>query len=81
MQAAHLANWRAELIYSPHVIREALADREDGSGPREFGRFAHGSEASRLRAEEIVASYIAKGAALQPFVKRPLDDCSSDTGT
>ena len=78
MRSAHLANWRAELSYSPHVIREALADRGDGSGRREFGRFPQGGEASRLRAEEIASSYIKLGAAVQPFVTRPPSDSSPD---
>ena len=54
MQSSHLANWRAELTYSPHVIREAIADREDGSGLR-AGQFL--AEATP-RPKRAAASYI-----------------------
>ena len=64
MRAAHLANWRAELAYSPAVIRRLL---EKG----EFCRLARGSEESRKRAEEIAARYNQGGAGMQPFVTRP----------
>lgn len=64
MRTAHLANWRAELVYSPHVIRQVL----------EYGEFAglpRGGAESRARAERIAASYVAGGASSQPFVTRP----------
>jgi hypothetical protein len=64
MPAKHLANWRAELVYSPYVTKQV----------REFGEFAGlpaDSEKARLRAEEIAASYIKQGAPSQPFVTRP----------
>jgi hypothetical protein len=64
MSSKHLANWRAELVYSPYVAKQV----------REFGEFAGltaGSEKARLRAEEIAASYIKQGAPSQPFVTRP----------
>ncbi len=64
MRAAHLANWRAELVYSPHVIRQVV----------QYGEFAllpRGGPESRARAEEIAASYIKGGAVSQPFTTRP----------
>ena len=64
MPAKHLANWRAELVYSPYVAKQV----------REFGEFAvlpADSEKARQRAEEIAASYIKRGAPVQPFVTRP----------
>jgi hypothetical protein len=64
MPAKHLANWRAELVYSPYIAKQV----------REFGEFAGlpaDSEKARLRAEEIAASYIKQGAPSQPFVARP----------
>ena len=64
MSSKHLANWRAELVYSPHVIRQV---REYG----EFARFPSESVESRKLAEEIAASYIKGGAASQPFITRP----------
>ncbi len=67
MPAKHLANWRAELVYSPYVARQV----------REFGEFAGlpaDSGKARLRAEEIAASYIKQGAPSQPFVTRPSAD-------
>ena len=57
MPAKHLANWRAELVYSPYVIKQV-------------GRPPH-YENARLRAEEIAASYIKQGAGSQPFATRP----------
>jgi hypothetical protein len=64
MQAKHLANWRAELVYSPavaKVIRESA----------EFGSVDAGSDRARHRAEEIAAAYIKRGAPSQPYVTRP----------
>ena len=63
MPAKHLANWRAELVYSPYVAKQV----------REFGEFAGlaaDSEKARLRAEEIAAGYVKQGAPSQPFVTR-----------
>jgi hypothetical protein len=64
MPADHLANWRAELVYSPHVIRQVLAHGEFAGLPR-------GGPESRARAEEIAASYNKHGAMRQPFTTRP----------
>jgi uncharacterized protein (TIGR02996 family) len=64
MSAAYLANWRAELVYTPAVIRRVL-----GSG--EFSSLPRGGEQSQKRAEEIAASYNRGGAASQPYVTRP----------
>ena len=63
MKAKHLANWRAELVYSPAVIREITRSWEFGSH--------RGGDAAKARAEEIVAMYNRRGAATQPFVTRP----------
>ena len=64
MNSDHLANWRSELVYSPHVIGEILKRAE-------FSSFPRGSPEQRARAEAIVATYITKGAASQPFTTRP----------
>ena len=64
MRAKHLANWRAELVYSPAV---AKVIRENG----EFGSLDAGSDRARCRAEEIAARYINEGAQSQPYVTRP----------
>jgi hypothetical protein len=64
MKAKHLANWRAELVYSPYVIKQI---RESG----EFARLPADSDCARRRAEEIAASYMRQGAQSQPFVTRP----------
>lgn len=64
MPAKHLANWRAELVYSPAV---AKVIRENA----EFGSLDAGSERARRRAEEIAARYIKDGAVSQPYVTRP----------
>lgn len=64
MEAEHLANWRAELVYSPHVIERV----------REYGAFSSGDpggEEARTKAERIARSYVEHGAAPQPFVTRP----------
>jgi hypothetical protein len=50
-----LANWRAELVYSPAVIRQVI---EYG----EFARLPRGSDVSRSRAEEIATEYNRRGA-------------------
>ncbi len=62
MRAAHLANWRAELVYSPAVTRQVL-EYGDSCLPL-------GGEESQIRAEEIVAFYNQKGAVSQPFITR-----------
>jgi hypothetical protein len=64
MRATHLANWRAELAYSPHVIKQVLASGE-------FAELPRGGPESRAQAEEIAASYVRRGAASQPFTPRP----------
>jgi uncharacterized protein (TIGR02996 family) len=64
MCAAHLANWRAELVYAPAVIRRIT---ESGG---EFGHFPRGSEESMRRAEEIAAMYQQRGTAKQPYATR-----------
>lgn len=63
MPAKHLANWRAELVYSPAV---AKVIRENA----EFGSLDAGSERARRRAEEIAARYMKDGAVSQPYVTR-----------
>ena len=64
MRAKHLANWRAELVYSPAV---AKVIRENA----DFGSLDAGSERARRRAEEIATRYMKNGAVSQPFVTRP----------
>jgi hypothetical protein len=54
MQSVHLANWRAELVYSPHVIEQILKYGEFANLPR-------GTEKSRSRAEQIASSDINGG--------------------
>jgi hypothetical protein len=58
-----LANWRAELVYSPHIIRliEELG---------EYPKAEPGGEAAKNRAEEIAAMWISSGAKKQPFLTR-----------
>ncbi len=63
MRADHLANWRAELVYSPHVIRQILDYGE-------FAKLPRGAAASRERAEEIAAMYRQHGAVSQPYTTR-----------
>jgi|CXWL01.1.fsa_nt_gi hypothetical protein len=63
MRAAHLANWRTELVYSPHAIKQIL---EYG----EFSSYAPGSLESKVRAEKIAESYRQDGAATQSFNSR-----------
>jgi hypothetical protein len=55
MPAKHLANWRAELAYSPAV---AKVIRENA----EFGSLDAGSERAHRHAEEIAARYMKDGA-------------------
>ena len=64
MRAKHLANWRAELVYSPTV---AKVIRENAV----FGSLDAGSDRARRRAEEIAARYMKDGAPSQPYVTRP----------
>ena len=64
MSAKHLANWRAELVYSPSV---AKVIREPG----ESGRLDAGSERARRRAEQVAASYMEQDARAQAYVTRP----------
>ena len=61
MQADHLANWRAELVYSPHVIGQVLAHAANEGLPQ-------GEPESRARAEAIAAGYNSRGAVKQSFV-------------
>lgn len=64
MPSRHLANWRAELVYSPHIAKQIC----------EFGEFAGqpaNSEKCRIRAREIVAQFLNEGAIAQPFTTRP----------
>lgn len=63
MRADHLANWRAELVYSPHVIRQILDYGE-------FAKLPRGGAQSQARAEEIAAMYRQHGAASQPYTTR-----------
>lgn len=67
MPAAHLANWRAELVYSPHVVRQVL---EHG----DFAALPPGGAESRAKAERIADSYRQNGGRTQPFVTRPPTD-------
>ena len=64
MDADHLANWRAELVYSPHIIGEVLKAGE-------LSRFSRGEPKQRARAEKISKVSIEQGAIAQPFVTRP----------
>lgn len=64
MRAKDLANWRAELVYTPAVVKVI---RENA----EFGSLDAGSERAKRRAEEIAAQYIKDGALSQPYVTRP----------
>jgi hypothetical protein len=76
MRAAHLANWRAELVYSPHVIGQVLQYGEFAALPR-------GGPESQALAEEIAASYVRGGAMSQPFTTRPPSaepGAAADTG-
>ena len=76
INANHFANWRTELVYSPHVIEQVMKHSE-------FSRFPAGSPESRARADEIVASYLELGAPRQPFNTRPpsaASDASADRG-
>jgi hypothetical protein len=74
MRAVHLANWRAELVHSPWVIRHV---HERGELKRVWvgaeKRWVEGAdtEYARRRADEIAAGYLARGAATQPFTTRP----------
>lgn len=63
VQANHLANWRAELVYSPHVIRQILDYGE-------FAKLPRGGAESQAHAEEIAAMYRQGGAASQPYTTR-----------
>lgn len=63
MKAIHLANWRAELVYSPHVIRQILHDGE-------FANLSRGGAESQALAERIAAMYRLGGAASQPYTTR-----------
>jgi hypothetical protein len=63
MPARHLANWRAELVYSPYVIRQISASGE-------FAKYPAGSDDARRAAEKIVAGYLRLGAASQPYTTR-----------
>jgi len=64
MPAKHLANWRAELVYSPSIAKQVRDSSEFGPLPPE-------SENARRRAEQIAAFYIEQGAQSQPFLTRP----------
>jgi hypothetical protein len=69
-----LANWRAELVYSPHIIRLI---GELG----EYPKAEPGGEAAKSRAEEIAAMRISSGAKEQPFLTRTADLGSEQTAT
>ncbi|WP_257388913.1 hypothetical protein [Tahibacter caeni] len=71
MRADHLANWRAELVYSPHVIRQILDYGE-------FAKLPRGGTQSQSRAEEIAAMYRQRGAASQPYTTRVAGGTASD---
>lgn len=74
LRAAHLANWRAELVYAPAVLRQITM----------CGGFSGGGEESRKRAEEIATVYNQRGAVRQPFVTRTKSatpDAVADGGT
>lgn len=63
MNTKHLANWRAEAVYSPYVISQIRTSRA-------FGQFGPNSAKGRENAEQIAARFIKAGAASQPFVTR-----------
>jgi len=58
-----LANWRTELVYSPHVIMLITTGGE-------YPRAKPGGEAAKIRAEEIVAIWKSWGAKEQPYLAR-----------
>lgn len=64
MRSRHLANWRAELVYSPYVIERV---REHGA----FSSSDPSGEEARLEAERIARSYMERGPPSPPFVARP----------
>ncbi len=64
-----LANWRTELVYSPHIIRLIKTCGEYSK----YSRAKPGGEAAKSRAEEIVAMWRSSGAKEQPFLARTSD--------
>jgi hypothetical protein len=75
-----LANWRAELVYSPHVIQEVTKHLTYKPERKIFGLWKlpedpnwASSEAAKERAEEIIAAFSMPGrrAPDQPPVTRP----------
>lgn len=64
MASKHLANLRAELVYSPTVIKAVMAHHQ-------FGRFEAGSDEQRELAEFIAARWMESRGSTQPFVTRP----------
>lgn len=68
-----LANWRAELVYSPRV-----ADQIRAYG--DYDRQEPGGEAARERAEQIVSLWKTSGAKTQPFLTRPPGTQPPSTG-
>ncbi|MGL6075034.1 MAG: TIGR02996 domain-containing protein [Fimbriiglobus sp.] len=67
----YLANWRAELVYAPEVIRRIT------ESSYEFSHFPRGEAESKARAEEIVAMYLQGGAVTQPYISRQKSTDSS----
>jgi hypothetical protein len=59
----YLSNWRAELVYSPHVIDQVQRSSE-------FFGYLHRRDEFRQRVEEIVARYRSRGATTQPYTTR-----------
>lgn len=64
-----LANWRTELVYSPHIIRLIKTCGEY----LKYSKGKPGGEAAKGRAEEIVAMRRRSGAKEQPFLARTSD--------
>ena len=62
-----LANQRTELVYSPFIVN-LIKTRGEYS---KYSTSKPDGEATRMRAEEIVAMWKASGAKEQPFLTRP----------
>ena len=64
MASKHLANLRAELVYSPTVIKAVMAHHQ-------FGQFEAGSDDQRALAENIATRWMENRGSTQPFLTRP----------
>lgn len=56
-----LVNWRAELVYSPHIVSELRLSGE-------YDRDNPGSTLAKKRAEEIARLWIERGARTEPHL-------------